>query len=84
MWSIGCIFAEMLTGEPLFPGEGENDQISKIFKIMGAPNEEKWPGYALLPNAQQISYRHIPMKSKLRDMFPIASFSGIQEILYIV
>ena len=23
MWSVGCIFAEMLTGEPLFPGEGK-------------------------------------------------------------
>lgn len=33
MWAVGCIFAEMLTGRPLFPGEGEIDQINKIFKV---------------------------------------------------
>ena len=27
MWSVGCIFAEMLTGEPLFPGEGKGQLI---------------------------------------------------------
>ena len=33
LWAVGCIFAEMLTGKPLFPGEGEIDQINKIFKV---------------------------------------------------
>lgn len=33
LWAVGCIFAEMLTGKPLFPGEGEVDQINKIFKV---------------------------------------------------
>eukprot|EP00598_Pedospumella_elongata_P006572 CAMPEP_0184974362 /NCGR_PEP_ID=MMETSP1098-20130426/5885_1 /TAXON_ID=89044 /ORGANISM="Spumella elongata, Strain CCAP 955/1" /LENGTH=415 /DNA_ID=CAMNT_0027496943 /DNA_START=6 /DNA_END=1250 /DNA_ORIENTATION=- len=75
MWSVGCIFAEMLTGEPLFPGEGEADQIMKIFKILGAPNEDRWPGFSQLPNVSKISWR-VPMKSKLRELFPVASFSG--------
>ena len=34
LWAVGCIFAEMLTGKPLFPGEGEVDQINKIFKVL--------------------------------------------------
>ena len=33
LWAVGCIFAEMLTGKPLFPGEGEVDQLNKIFKV---------------------------------------------------
>ena len=33
MWSIGCIFAEMVSGKPLFPGNSESDQLKKIFKI---------------------------------------------------
>lgn len=61
MWSVGCIFAEMLTGEPLFPGEGEADQILKIFKVLGAPNEERWPGFSQLPNVSKISWR-VPTK----------------------
>lgn len=43
MWSIGCIFAEMCTRKPLFPGDSEIDEIFKIFKYappqcMSAPN----------------------------------------------
>ena len=39
MWSIGCIFAEMVTGKPLFTGKSDADQLKKIFKIKGTPNE---------------------------------------------
>lgn len=30
IWSIGCIFAELMQGEPLFPGRGEIDQINRV------------------------------------------------------
>lgn|SRR3990167_1913344 len=30
MWAVGCIFAELITREPLFPGQGEIDQITKV------------------------------------------------------
>jgi len=38
MWSVGCIFAEMLMRKPLFPGESDIDQLSKITSILGCPN----------------------------------------------
>ncbi|KAF9108217.1 Cyclin-dependent kinase catalytic subunit [Mortierella sp. AM989] len=44
MWSVGCIFAEMITRMPLFPGDSEIDELFKIFKIRGTPNERIWPG----------------------------------------
>jgi len=51
MWSVGCIFAEMvMQGAPLFPGDSEIDQIFKIFRILGTPNEENWPGVSQLPD----------------------------------
>ncbi|TFK24462.1 Pkinase-domain-containing protein [Coprinopsis marcescibilis] len=51
MWSVGCIFAEMaMQGAPLFPGDSEIDQIFKIFRIMGTPNEQIWPGVSQLPD----------------------------------
>ena len=38
MWSVGCIFAEMvLRGCPLFPGDSEIDQIFKIFQYVHSP-----------------------------------------------
>jgi cyclin-dependent kinase len=50
MWSIGCIFAEMATRKPLFPGDSEIDEIFKIFRILGTPTEEEWPGVTSFPD----------------------------------
>ena len=35
VWAIGCMFSEMLTGEPLFPGESDIDQLHLIMKCFG-------------------------------------------------
>jgi len=50
MWSIGCIFAEMVSRKPLFPGDSEIDQLFRIFRLLGTPNEDKWPGVSTLPD----------------------------------
>jgi len=50
IWSAGCIFAEMVTGRPLFPGTSTQDQLVRIFKIRGTPNEKTWPSVAELPD----------------------------------
>lgn len=50
IWSVGCIFAEMLNQRPLFPGDSEIDELFKIFRVIGTPNEESWPGVSQLPD----------------------------------
>ncbi|KAJ0123679.1 cell division control protein 2 [Diaporthe amygdali] len=50
MWSVGCIFAEMCTRKPLFPGDSEIDEIFKIFRTLGTPSEDVWPGVTSYPD----------------------------------
>ena len=47
--SIGCIFAEMCRGRPLFPGTSDEDQLKRIFKALGTPTTEIYPGIVELP-----------------------------------
>ncbi|KAI8344712.1 serine/threonine-protein kinase pef1 [Chlamydoabsidia padenii] len=49
IWSAGCIMAEMYTGRPLFPGTTNEDQLQKIFRMMGTPTEQTWPNVSQLP-----------------------------------
>ncbi|CAN6449061.1 unnamed protein product [Victoria cruziana] len=77
MWSLGCIMAELLAKEPLFCGKNEIDQLDKIFRILGTPNEKIWPGYVKLPGVK-CNFVKQPY-NKLREKFPkftAASFSG--------
>jgi cyclin-dependent kinase 8/11 len=61
LWAIGCIFAELITSKPLFQGvekerKGDDrnpfqaDQVDKIFRVLGKPKIENWPGITELPN----------------------------------
>ncbi|XP_045606427.1 cyclin-dependent kinase 14 [Procambarus clarkii] len=51
MWGVGCIFTEMITGVPAFPGVRDiQDQLDKIFKVVGTPSEDTWPGVTQFPN----------------------------------
>ncbi|RYR16808.1 hypothetical protein Ahy_B03g061693 isoform C [Arachis hypogaea] len=41
IWSAGCVLAELLLGQPLFPGENAVDQVAEIFKVLGTPTREE-------------------------------------------
>ncbi|EGT33951.1 hypothetical protein CAEBREN_05620 [Caenorhabditis brenneri] len=40
IWSVGCIFAEMINQKVLFPGDDRLDQWTQICKVMGSPNDD--------------------------------------------
>ncbi|XP_065677208.1 cyclin-dependent kinase 8 isoform X3 [Hydra vulgaris] len=58
IWAIGCIFAELLTSEPIFHCRQEDiktstpynhDQLDRIFSVMGFPQEKDWPDITKMP-----------------------------------
>ena len=83
IWSLGCIFAELLTKEPLFQGKNEVDQLSSIFALLGTPTTATWPGFRTLPNAKALhpilstaniaTARHLPS-----SRFPYLTSSGLR------
>ncbi|XP_052197580.1 cyclin-dependent kinase C-2-like [Diospyros lotus] len=68
MWSVGCIFAELLHGKPIFPGKDEPEQINKIFELCGAPDESNWPGVSKIPWYNNFKPTR-PIKRRLREVF---------------
>ncbi|PVH62873.1 hypothetical protein PAHAL_3G419800 [Panicum hallii] len=74
-WSLGCVMAELLTGELLFRGEDEADQLREIFDVLGVPEERvcralgprALAGEVKQWRARQQRMRH---RNRLRELLP--------------
>lgn len=78
IWSAGCIMAEMYTGRPLFPGTTNEDQLQKIFRLMGTPSERSWPGISQFPEYK--SNFTVYHTRDIRDYLPQVDPVGLQLI----
>lgn len=57
VWSVGCVLAELLLGQPLFPGESGVDQLVEIIKVLGTPSREEI--HAMNPNYTEFKFPQI-------------------------
>ncbi|KAI0127928.1 kinase-like domain-containing protein [Xylariales sp. AK1849] len=79
MWSVGCIFGELLSREPLLQGRNEVDELTRIFELCGIPTDDSWPGFRRLPNARSL---RLPKGSAtttgsvIRAKFPLLTAAG--------
>lgn len=73
MWSVGCIFAEMVTREPLLPGDCEIDQIFRTFRLAGTPTEETWPGVSSFPDFKPTfpKFSGTPLETIVKNLDPL-------------
>lgn len=70
LWSVGCIFGEMLNHSPLFPGENDIDQLCIVMRTLGTPSEDTWPGLTALPDYNKIMFpemKSIPVEEVVPD-----------------
>ena len=80
MWSVGCIFGELLKKKALMEGQGELDQINRIIDLVGAPTETNWPDFQSLPNAKMFRWRSKGPPT-IPTTFPVNTFTGGQTYL---
>ena len=60
LWGVGCILGELINNSPLFPGENDIDQLCRVTRILGTPNEQVWPGLFDLPDYKKITFPDLP------------------------
>ncbi|OEL31226.1 putative cyclin-dependent kinase F-2 [Dichanthelium oligosanthes] len=88
-WSLGCVMAELLTGELLFRGEDETDQLYDIFDVLGVPDERVWQAlrprsWALAGEVRQWRARQqqTQHRNRLRELLPdeLLSYDGFEVL----
>jgi len=79
MWSLGCILVEMHTGEPLFSGQDESDQLVKIVELLGPP-----PDYMVKSGTKGLKHFRRADESSpytLRDPPSVMRTRSLSEVL---
>ncbi|ODQ64965.1 glycogen synthase kinase-like protein-3 beta [Nadsonia fulvescens var. elongata DSM 6958] len=97
VWSAGCVMAELMLGQPLFPGESGIDQLVEIIKVLGTPTldqvrvmnpnylEHKFPQIKPHPFAKvfrKASPDAIDLIAKLLEYSPISRLSAIEAMAH--
>nr|QYW07110.1 cyclin-dependent kinase like 11 [Dimocarpus longan] len=82
LWSVGCVFAELLMHKPILQGRTEVEQLHKIFKLCGSPPDDYWKK-SKLPHATLFKPQQ-PYDSCLKDTFkdlPTTAVNLIESLL---
>nr|CAI5842109.1 unnamed protein product [Callosobruchus analis] len=92
VWSAGCVLAELLLGQPIFPGDSGVDQLVEIIKVLGTPTKEQIkemnPNYTEFKFPQIKSHpwqqvttsppRHCNLSAKYSDFFLISPLGAFR------
>lgn len=72
LWSVGCIFAEMLSGRPLFPGRDYHHQLSLILEVLGTPSLDDFYAISSLRSRDYIRSLPFCKRKNFATLFPNA------------
>jgi len=73
MWSIGCILAELIGGQSMFPGESTMNQLEKIIAVTGQPNQKDVRAIKSKFAATMLESLDIKQHTPLSTIFPAAT-----------
>ncbi|CAI5739449.1 unnamed protein product [Peronospora destructor] len=83
VWSVGCIFGELLLGKPILQGKTEIEQLQLTFGFCGMPTEETWPGFFKLSGAEnfQMDDKYVcPLCERFKN-FPPHAVDLLEKLL---
>ena len=82
MWSVGCIFAELMLRTPFLAGESDIGQLNVIFQALGTPIEKDWPGMKQLPDyIEYTEYQKTPLK-RIFTAAPNSALDLLSQMLH--
>lgn len=82
VWSAGCVVAELLLGQPIFPGDSGVDQLVEIIKVLGTPSKEQIRD--MNPSYQEFKFPHIrphPWSKVFRTRTPTEALEIVNHLL---
>ncbi|GFY92601.1 shaggy-like protein kinase 32 [Actinidia rufa] len=82
VWSAGCVLAELLLGQPLFPGESGVDQLVEIIKKLGTPTREEIK--CMNPNYTEFKFPQIkahPWHKVFQKKMPLEAVDLVSRLL---
>ncbi|CAA7391891.1 unnamed protein product [Spirodela intermedia] len=82
MWSVGCVLAELLLGQPIFHGESGVDPLVEIIKVLGTPTREEIK--CMNPNYAEFKFPHIkahPWHKLFREKVPPEALDLVSRML---
>jgi len=79
MWGVGCIFYEMVTGKPMFPGQNVDNQLSEIFSRLGMPSEDEWSTFDETKTRSKFRIRNLT-RTPVQDAFKRVNEESLELI----
>ncbi|KFB35054.1 rage-1 [Anopheles sinensis] len=77
VWAVGCCFYEMVTREPLFPGDDEQEMLDLIHNVLGTPSQSLLAKFRL----KRESFHFERRKTKdFRTLVPLLSVGGVDVL----
>ena len=80
IWAIGCLYAEMLTGDPLFPGESDIDQLFQITKLLGPLSNKHRQIISKNPMFNGLSAPTQQGQKSIKNLFPTWSQESLSFV----
>ncbi|XP_071894369.1 MAPK/MAK/MRK overlapping kinase isoform X5 [Anas platyrhynchos] len=79
MWSAGCVFYEITSFQPLFPGSNELDQISKIHDVIGTPAKKTLNKFKQAADTPALATHRVRLLENTAGQVPLHSWQISRE-----